>query len=57
MSNYKVLNQPVEINGKTYPVDAIVTTEEFKPRPADAPEDEKSELDSLLDTGHIMKMV
>ena len=53
MTKYEVVDQPVELNGKTYPAGEQVDESQFKERPTDAPEEEKSELQSLLDTGHI----
>lgn len=46
----------VEINGKTREEGAILDETEFKARPADAPEEELSEVESLLKTGHIEKV-
>lgn len=52
---YKVIDQPVEINGKKYFVDDVVDESSFLPELAnDDPEAEKvSEAQSLLATGHI----
>lgn len=54
MAKYKVVNQKVEINGRTREIDAIVDASEFRVRPADAPAEELSELDSLLATVHVV---
>lgn len=55
-TKYKVVDQPVEISGTTYKVGDVLTAGDFKPRPKNAPEEEKSELESLLDTGHIISV-
>lgn len=52
MAKYKVVNQRVEINGKTREIDTVLDEKDFRPS-----EDSKSvgELESLLKTGHVVE--
>lgn len=61
MAKYKIIGEEtdlrhrnsLEINGKIRFAGELLDESEFKPRPADAPEGELSELESLLSTKHI----
>jgi hypothetical protein len=70
MAKYEVVNQSVEINGVTRRVGEVIDGSDFRPLPKEAEERnekitdkmvekgevrEKSELDSLLETGHVVK--
>lgn len=58
MAHYKVINQQVEINGKTRFIDDVLETSEFI---AELPNDDLeapkvSEVESLLESGHIVEV-
>lgn len=61
MAQYKIQNQAVEIGGKTYQPDDIVNESKFSPAPVLTEEQladglvAKSEVESLLETGHIVE--
>lgn len=57
MAQYKVVNQRVEINGKTREIGAVLEESDFNLVPPEVQEGQEpslNELDSLLKSGHVI---
>ena len=52
MAQYQIINQKVEIGGKTREIGAIIDETEFRPAEGESP----SEIASLLETQHIIEV-